>query len=227
MRPDHARISRIAAPRLSPARSHRTDARPSSCSGRCWRIVDARGARRGCGYRRHLEEAVRGEGRAALRDEDETRSRVLLPEKLAKCPDLDPAEQLHAVVTALASDDLHPASSEVHLLPAQRHKLADAQTMSISHQDHRRVPVPQRPRARAASQSWLTSFSVRYSRRGVLVRSCRVGECNDCLAFGVRRRLAAQLARRRLLISSSPTVSKPATSGTVVLSLTVIKNDRA
>jgi hypothetical protein len=51
-----------------------------------------------------LEEAVRGEGRAPLGDEDKARPRLLLPAQLPKCLDLDPA--LPQLAFAVLSGDL-------------------------------------------------------------------------------------------------------------------------
>jgi len=69
----------------------------------------------------------------------------LLTADLAPRPDFATAERLHAVIAALAPDHLQPAGFEVHLSPLQRYKLADAQAVPISHQDHRRIPVPVPP----------------------------------------------------------------------------------
>jgi hypothetical protein len=66
----------------------------------------------------HFEEAVGGNRRAALGQEDVARSRRLLALDPSQCADLEPAERLHAVITALAAEHLQPAGFEIHLLPA-------------------------------------------------------------------------------------------------------------
>src|SRR5439155_5301350 len=114
----------------------------------------------------HLEEPVGAQRRPALAHEHVARAWLLLPVDPPQGAYLEPAERLHAVIRALAPEHLQPPRVQIDLLPAERHKLADAQAVAVGHQDHRGVPMPPAAPRRAASHSWLTSFSVRYSRRG-------------------------------------------------------------
>ena len=82
-----------------------------------------------------------GQRRAALRDED-VWGRWGFAQELAQRAALPRRYRMHAGIPALGPADMQAPGGEVDVVPAQCHQLRGPETMTVSDQDSRGVPMP-------------------------------------------------------------------------------------